>query len=157
MGDILAYHLNTMADTAQPNKRQLEQENAKLRADNASLRGLLLSDRLGRSFEGFFRWGGIVLVAMFIRDIGVAWAGKNTNADVDIGVIMDLLSNTSISVVIAWIFAAVCLIYGLIQQARCRSLIKRFAPAKAQAERKVDPDRTSSSLTITGTTNPSDN
>jgi len=99
------------------------------------------------------RWGGWVAIARYAYLAIASLAGRQTFADIAIR----FLENLKVSNSICYGVTISSLIYGIGQRQLRRRNIRRTAHDKNEAERLLDPKRTSSDLTERGTTSPGDN
>ena len=98
-------------------------------------------------------WALVALaIAYWTKDVLVAYAGKSTMADVALRLVADL----QIDRAAAYIFGGGGVAYGLQQRRLLRRNIARLTPRAKELETRIDPDRSSSGLTATGTTPPRD-
>lgn len=98
------------------------------------------------------RWGGAVLISYFAyRTVGVL-AGETTSASIGISVLADV----RISEALAWIFGGSAMIYGWRQRKLRKDTTERLSKRSNDLEKRLDPKRSSSSLTPRGDTNPRD-
>jgi hypothetical protein len=98
------------------------------------------------------KWSAAVIIVAYGYKSIVALAGHRTYADIGIRV----LGNLKVSDGILYLFGVSGWVYGLGERRLRRNNIRRLAPAKNDLERIIDPRRTSSNLTTTGTTQPGD-
>jgi hypothetical protein len=98
------------------------------------------------------KWGGVVLLARYGYLSIAALAGHQTFADIFIR----LLANLKVSDGILYLLTGGSIAYGVGQRHLRRKHIKRIVATKNKLESKLDPKRTSSNLTETGTTRPGD-
>lgn len=98
------------------------------------------------------KWSGLVLLGRYGYLSIVALAGHQTLADI----VVRLLANVKLSNGILYLVTGGSVAYGLGQRHLRRKHIKRVVAAKNELEKKLDPNRTSSNLTETGTTRPGD-
>ena len=94
-------------------------------------------------------FGFVFLFYLSIKSL----AGQNTWADITV----DLLSNIKFSQVAAWVFGCGGLIYGRVQHGLRKKNVTFFQGRIQTLETRIDPDRSSSNLTIDGGTRPEDN
>lgn len=119
---------------------------AELKICYASKKARAISD----IFTAFFKYGSLTAAAFFAKDIGIAWAGEHTYADVDI----KLLANTNISISIAWGLSALGLLYGFYQNKLRKDTVEYLQTRIQGLEGLLDKNRTTSGLTIRGDTAP---
>jgi hypothetical protein len=85
-----------------------------------------------------------------------AFAGKTTLANFGISLIADLKANSVFSHIVTGIFGLGGAAYGLRERAHKRKEINRLGNRVVQLEKRLDPNRTSSGLTLDGTSRPED-
>lgn len=98
------------------------------------------------------KWGSIVLIAYFIYLSIASLAGQTTLASIGI----TFIGNLTVSETVAWILAASGTIYGLNERRVRKNTVARLQPRITSLEKRLDPDRSSSTLTLRGDTNPED-
>jgi hypothetical protein len=108
-----------------------------------------------RAIDGFFPLArtGLIIVALiwlgaFARDVLVAFAGKETAANLAISLIMKLQLDRWI----AYLVGAGGLGYGALQRRQRQRTISRLTSHTAELETRLHPSRTSSGLTPEGRT-----
>lgn len=94
----------------------------------------------------------LAVLAYWMREVLLAYAGKATLANVVIKLAADLRFDQTF----AYIFGAGGIAYGLAQRQLRRRNIDRLTRRGIAAEQILDPNRTSSELTPRGTTRPED-
>ena len=99
-----------------------------------------------------FICGLLLAVAYWTREVLVAYAGKSTLADIAIRLAAEL----HIDRALAYLFGSGGILYGLRQRSLRQRNLRRLTPRAHELERRIDPNRTSSGLTPSGTTNPKD-
>ena len=109
----------------------------------AAVKGITIIGTVG--LVGLFMW-------LTVRDL----AGRATLADITFRVLADLKANKPISMMIAYLFGFAGLGYGGLQHHLRRRYVERFSPFLQAREKEIDPQRTSSSITMTGDTRPED-
>ena len=85
-----------------------------------------------------------------------AFAGKTTLANLGISLIADLKANTVFSHIVMGILGLGGASYGLRERAQKRKEIKRLGNSLVDLEKRLDPNRPSSGLTIDGRSRPED-
>ncbi len=98
------------------------------------------------------KWGGLVLLGRYGYLSIAALAGHQTFADI----VIRFLANLKVSEGILYLLTGGSIAYGVGQRQLRRRHIKRVVASKNELEKKLDPKRTSSNLTDTGTTQPGD-
>jgi hypothetical protein len=112
-----------------------------------------------RGIDGFFAVmrtvviaGAAVALGWSARDVLVAFAGKETVADLALTLLVNLQADRWF----AYLFGVGGVGYGVVQRQLRRRNIKRMTGHNAEVERLVHPGRTSSGLTPEGKTRPED-
>lgn len=105
-------------------------------------------------FQALIRWSAIFGISMGITAVGLAMAGKATSADLQI--LIGFLGQIEVNQWAAWLFGGAGVTLGWRERVLRRATIKRLEGRIRYLERKVDPRRTSSDLTVTGETHPID-
>jgi hypothetical protein len=134
-----------------------------LRAKRGSGEPWLNEDRRFRLFlrgiDGLFalfRTGaiiiGVVLIAKYARDVLVAFAGKETAANLALSLIVNLQADRWF----AYLFGLAGTGYGVVQRQLRRRNIRRMTGHNAEVEKRLHPGRSSSGLTPEGKTRPED-
>jgi len=85
-----------------------------------------------------------------------AFAGKTTLANFGVSLIADLKANTVFSHIVMGILGLGGAGYGLRERAQKRKEIKRLGNRVVEVEKRLDPNRSSSGLTIDGRSRPED-
>jgi hypothetical protein len=98
------------------------------------------------------QWVGLVTCMFFVYRCVAVLAGKETFATLG----MSILGNLHVSDGIYIVLSGGSLIYGIGQRSLRRRNIQRLTPRSVELEKRLDPNRTSSSLTSKGTTRPED-
>lgn len=111
-----------------------------------------LIDVVGSIVHRLIPWGGLVLVSYFWTSAITTLAGKHTIADIGIR----MLADVKISEAVAYILGLGGIGYGIGQRKIRRDTIEREHRRVQELERRLDPNRTSSMLTLRGTTRPED-
>ena len=141
----------------------------------AELRGLhrhRLGDHVTKVLTAFAKWGSLVWIAVQAKDVGIAWAGKTTLANIRInaaatgnldvavdrvcGALKDIQATALFVTVLAILFAVSAIAYGRRQAKLRRDAILRLSPFEQMYERIVDPGRTTSGITPSGETRDED-
>jgi len=98
--------------------------------------------------RGAFPWVAVIFLGAYARDVLVAFAGHDTNAEVG----LKLIASIKLDRWLAYIVAVMGGSYGLRQRHLRRKAIERTTERPIELERLMDPGRTSSKLTTQGTT-----
>jgi hypothetical protein len=83
-------------------------------------------------------------------------AGRATLADFSVFLISDLKVNKAFSHIVMGIFGVGGISYGLRERGQKRKEIKRLGNRVVELEKRLDPNRTSSGLTLDGKSRPED-
>ena len=104
------------------------------------------------------KWTGIVLVTYYIYKMFEVLAGKSTFANIIVAIMADYKNEEwkSWALLLMFIFALGCLIYGLNQRRLRKREIEKNSAYRAELEKLLNPKRESSKLTTRGNTNPKD-
>jgi hypothetical protein len=94
----------------------------------------------------------ICVVAYFLYKSIEAAAGTTTLADLS----LKFLSNVKINIAVSWSVGITGVGYGVWQRRVRRTTVERLAARVKELEEKIDPRRSSSSLTPRGETKPED-
>ncbi|MEW6351245.1 MAG: hypothetical protein AB1646_19490 [Thermodesulfobacteriota bacterium] len=113
---------------------------------------LHLIDALASIVNRLIPWAALVFIAHWIYLAILALAGQKTIADIGIS----FLGSVTVSEALAVVLGGGGIAYGLKQRKLRRDTIERLQARIQDLERRLDPNRTSSSLTRRGTTNPED-
>jgi len=109
--------------------------------------------RLGQSLIKY------VAACFIVWQLGLALealAGKSTLANFGVFLIADLKANKVFSHIIMGIVGVSGVGYGLRERAQKRKQIKRLGNRVVDLEKRLDPNRTSSGLTVDGRSRPED-
>jgi hypothetical protein len=107
---------------------------------------------ISSTLQTLIRWGAGVCFAYYgYRTIEVL-AGRSTEANI----VLNILGNIAFSSTIAWTFGVAGAAYGWRQRKLRGDAVERLQNRIKELESKVDPERTSSNLTVRGDTNPED-
>jgi hypothetical protein len=109
-------------------------------------------DQLFATINTLIKFSSLVLMLYFVRGMIHDLAGRYTFADIGI----KFLGDFRISEALAYIFGVGGIAYGRGQRKLRKERIEDLSSKKAQLEKIIDPDRTSSRLTKRGDTNPED-
>jgi hypothetical protein len=110
---------------------------------------------ISRGIDGFFALGrtalivgAVILLGRYARDVLVAFAGKETAANLALSLIVNLQADRWI----AYLFGLAGVGYGAVERRLRRRNIKRLTEHTAEVETRLHPARTSSGLTPEGKT-----
>lgn len=96
------------------------------------------------------RWGGLVACFWFAYLMVDATAGKTTEASYTV------LSNIEWAEIVSVLFGAGALVYANRERNLRQQTIEQYSRRVPLLEQRLDPNRTSSQLTVKGETNPED-
>ncbi len=121
-----------------------------LEAENLLLRRFRTAAGTASVLNNLIRWGALSWFAyMGFRALEVM-AGKTTIANIRI--VANVIGDSFVSEVLAWLLATVGIGYGVLQRALKQKAIERLGPQRKAYEEQLDPGRTSSRLTRQGRT-----
>ena len=126
--------------------------NAELLAENKFLRGGQRGQNVASVLNNLIQWGGLVAIFYFGYLTVDTLAGQTTTADIGI----NFLANIRISTALAWGVGAVGVSYGMVQRKLRRDTVERLQGRITKLERREDPNRSSSKLTMRGDTRKED-
>lgn len=109
-------------------------------------------DLLGTIATQVIPWSALVGICYMLFGTLDSFAGKATFADIGI----KLLTDFKISEGVFYLFGTGGVTYGLYQKRLRQKNISRMAQRPTQLEKMIDKKRSSSRLTVTGTTRPED-
>lgn len=98
------------------------------------------------------RWGAAVWIASFAAEAIASLAGLKTEANI----VLNFLSSLTVSNALAWSVAGGGVLYGEAQRRLKGRTVERLQSRIEELETMIDPQRSSSSLTKRGETNPKD-
>lgn len=126
----------------------------------------ILCDTVSKILKELFKYGALVTIAICIYLISDTWAGKKTDANINVNmganIKADIIGQAEenglylATAGLGVIFGLAGISYGLIQSRLRREIIERFARSKDALEKRIDPGRTSSGLLPNGDTRPED-
>ena len=130
-----------------------DKSKAQLQAENEVLKNAHISTSITSVANNLIRWGGLAFMSyMFVQAV-IALAGKETTANI----LIKILGNVTITYGILGTWATGATFLYLKERASRKKTIKKIHPRIKELEQLIDPKRSSSTLTETGETNPSDN
>lgn len=109
--------------------------------------------RLGQSL---IKYGSLCFCVWVFGRAVDSLAGKSTLADFGVYLVGDLKANKAFSHVVMGIIGLGGAGYGLRERAQKRKEIRRLGNRVVEVEKRIDPKRTSSGLTIDGRSRPED-
>lgn len=98
------------------------------------------------------KYGALVWICYYGYQAVAVLAGKHTLADIG----LNFLANVKVSVALSWAVAVGGFVYGKNQNRLRKNSVERLQGRVKELELKIDPHRTSSSLTVRGETRPED-
>lgn len=126
----------------------LREEIIALRIENGLLRKSQGASLFATTWRATIRWVALVCIAWIGYLSITALAGKETTANVLLGV----LANVQTSSAIAWILALLAILWGLGERKLRQRVIQRHEGSSREREEEHDQNRSSSNLTKTGDT-----
>ena|SRR6266478_4736755 len=120
-------------------------------ADKSRVR-LRLIDALSTFIIYGWKYGTLAFIAYWGFDALKAFAGKGTDAAVVFKIVTDLRIDQGI----AYLFGLGGVAYGYKERRAKQKAVGHLGTARQEAEKRVDPGRTSSNLTPRGTSRPED-
>jgi hypothetical protein len=102
------------------------------------------------------KYGTLCFCVWLLAPVMVAFAGKTTLASFGFSLLADLKANTVFSHLVMGILGLGGAGYGLRERRQKRKEIKRLGNRVVQLEKRLDPNRSSSGLTIDGRSRPED-
>lgn len=127
-------------------------ENLKSDTEQQQNRWFFGLDKACDIIKHLIKWVGIGWVAWCLKEAVSSLAGVTTLADINVGVLVSLLSRRWVT----YSITVAALLWAWRERRLRMQKIKHFSPRIARLERSIDPDRSSSRLTSTGRTRPED-
>ena len=130
--------------------------------DVPSERALLqaqIIDRVYQLLSATIKYGALVWIAYFASESVGYLAGSQTEARFEATVsvaVQYLRSGTGELVLLCLVLAATGIAYGVVQKRLRRRAVSHLTSRVRELEMRLDPNRTSSELTLDGRTNPDD-
>lgn len=165
---------------ARPKGPQRIGELERLRAENRSLRRHQYGTNLTKVLQSLFKWSSVLGIAYYAHIVFLAWAGKTTVANIrldahayasldtaasgDIWPAVEAVAKSMCATagdyaslafwvaVISLLAGVMGLVYGKAQKRLRNNAIAKLSPYQQKYEKLIDPQRSSSSLTMTGET-----
>jgi hypothetical protein len=138
------------------NRRTRAEADRAERREDKKLRAAVLVQRwmtIGAVIKRLIPWAGAVLIVYFgVYRTSEALAGKVTIADIAHSFIAHLTADRWV----AYIFGGGGIGYGLMQRSLRKSTVARMHRRQKELEERLDPNRSTSTLTPQGNTNPKD-
>jgi len=135
-----------------PSKQELIEELAELKAQNRYIRQSRIIYLVTTAINNLFKYGSLLGIAYCFYLIIAVLAGKTTLANIGIS----FLGNVRISETVAWLFGVSGVAFGYRQRRLRRKTVEHLQTRNIELEKQIDPNRTSSTLTPRGDTNPRD-
>jgi hypothetical protein len=110
------------------------------------------TEQFGTALYGLIKWGSIAFIAYQTRMAAVAFAGENTAATLALSIIGDIKTTHGIYITIS----GLSVVFGLRERHLRRLNSKNMGGHIERLEKLIDPNRTSSGITKSGTTRPED-
>lgn len=126
--------------------------NEELLAENRFLRQGGNAGEWASVAKTLIRCGAAVGIAYCFRDSIVALAGKTTLSTFTVS----FLANLTVSKAAAYLFGAGGVAYGISEKKLRQRTVKRIQTRNQSLEERIDPGRSTSTLTTQGETNPLD-
>ncbi|MFO1053922.1 MAG: hypothetical protein U1F36_17025 [Planctomycetota bacterium] len=123
-----------------------------LEAELRVLRAARTSDRVCTTISCCFKYSCFAYLGWCALESVRALAGRTTLSQFFVGI----LGNIELGWTVSLTVGLVGIIYGSKERALRRRVVVQLAAQKTDLEKRLDPGRTSSSLTIDGMTNPKD-
>jgi hypothetical protein len=117
---------------------------------------LAFIDEVGRVARILGKWVPLVFIARYGYLAIASLAGKDTNAEILIGIALDLLRKQPVGVGLSWLLATGCAIWAMIERRLRKNFISQTGTVISELEARIDPGRSSSQLTRRGDTSPRD-
>ena len=139
--------------------RTKQEEINRLQEVNRSLRRSGFGTNLAKVLNSLIKWGSLVWLGLFAKDVLIEWAGKVTIANVSVrGALGEQNSDGSCGwlLLFALIVVLIAIAYGAYQSRLRKTLIERLTGRQIELEKKIDQNRTSSGITPKGKTRPED-
>lgn len=121
---------------------------AELEAEIAALRAFNRTEGIVQLLNNLIKYGSFVTIAYFAKEALVAMAGRTTLADIGI----EILGSMELSVAAPTLSAIVTAMWALGERRLRKDTIQRQSDHIRYLETKIDPSRSSSSLTMRGDT-----
>lgn len=134
------------------------------RGDRRNLLPIAVVDAIAKVLQSLIKWGGICVVTYFIsRFAGVTtWTNIDLNATAQIDIEQMQATRTAVPALLKWIvFSALFfgiggVVYGHRQAKLRKDTVEHFSRLQIQWEKDIDPNRSTSGLTVRGETRPGD-
>lgn len=134
------------------NKQELIVELADVKAENRYIRQSRITHSITSVVNNFFKYGALLGIAYCMYLSIAVLSGKTTLASIGIS----FLGNVKISEAVAWLFGVSGVAFGYKQRQLRRTTVEHLQSRNIELEKQIDPNRTSSTLTPRGDTNPRD-
>jgi hypothetical protein len=107
-----------------------------------------ISDLVGKVLSNLIQFGIMGWIAFLYAPVFEVMAGKNTTADFS----LSLMANEHFVALLGLVFGAGGIVYGKRQSKLRRDVIERLHPYQLEHEKALDPERSSSLLSVRGDT-----
>ena len=132
-------------------KEDLKNRNKRLADENQALRQRNLANSLYGVARYAIVFSSLIWIMSFVRDVGLAWAGQVTLADVNVG------TNVALGINAALASALVAALgWGGYERRLRKNAVNHLQERTTKLEQQRDSRRSSSMLTSTGDTRPED-
>lgn len=125
---------------------------AELLAENRALKISRVSSGVVQVLNQLIMWAALVLIAHEFAQVLIAYAGKETNANIA----MSFISNLEVSVTLSLVVGIFGFLYGFRQRKLRKDTTERLQGRNQELELIIDPKRSSSKLTSRGETRKED-
>lgn len=125
---------------------------AALETENYILKRWRVSEGIISIFNNLIKWGSLVAIIYFFKEAIVALAGKDTSSKI----LFSFVSDLKMDRYAAYAAAIGGAIYGMRQRKLRKDTIERLQSRIVDLEKRLDPGRTTSTLTNRGETRPED-
>ena len=133
-------------------KRQQKTENRDPEAELRYRLKLKRTEQWGTALYGLIKWGSVAFIAYQARMAAIAFAGETTVASLALNLLADIKTTHGIYITIS----GLSIIFGLRERHLRRLNAKNMGGHIERLEVSIDPNRTSSGITKSGTTRPED-
>ncbi len=133
-------------------KQDLIIELADVKAESRYIRQSRITHAITTTITTIAKYGTLLGIAYCMYLSIAVLAGKTTLANIGIS----FLGNVKISEAVAWLFGVSGVAFGYKQRQLRRKTVEHLQTRNIEIEQQIDPNRTSSTLTPRGDTNPRD-
>lgn len=107
-------------------------------------------------WQSLMRFFGLAAVCATIYFSSRALAGKLTIADLDFRAIANFSANKYFGLILPWGLVGLTAVWGFGERRLRKNHIKRISSESSEMQKKIDPGRRSSHLSLKGDTSPED-